>query len=262
MINFNWTQHLGIKERVALVTGSSQGIGRATAELFGSEGAYVVVTYRNNRDKAEAVAATIRGAGGNAMVVFFDLASGASIDTAVAEVLAQWGRIDILVNNAVAWGDPLSAQTPPFEGLPVEEWQPLMRANLEGAFRTIQAVVPSMRERHWGRIVNISSDLAADGMPGAGWYTTVKAGLHGLTRTLAKELAPDGILTNVIMPGLTLTERATVNIPAAVLEEVARKSPIRRILPPAEVAPMIVFLCSSVNTSINGEIIRASGGIA
>jgi 3-oxoacyl-[acyl-carrier protein] reductase len=253
---------LGIKERVALVTGSSQGIGRATAELFGSEGAHVVVTYRNNRDKAEAVAATIRGAGGKAMVVFFDLASGASIDTAVGEVLARWGRLDILVNNAVAWGDPLTAQTPPFEGLPLDEWQPLMRANLEGAFRTIQTVVPSMRERRWGRIVNISSDLAVDGMPGAGWYTTVKAGLHGLTRTLSKELAPDGILTNVVMPGLTLTERATANIPAAVLEDVAQKSPIRRILPPAEVAPMIVFLCSSVNTSVNGEIIRASGGIA
>ena len=252
---------LGLAGRVALVTGSSRGIGRATAVAFGREGARVVVTYRNDRDRAEAVADDVREAGGEAMVVHFDLASDDSIRAAVDATLERWDGIDVLVNNAVAWGARRPQDAPPFEELPPDEWRPLLRANLEGAMRTIQLVAPSMRARGWGRIVNVSSGIAVDGVPRSGWYAPAKAALHGLTRTLAKEYGPDGILVNVVMPGFTLTEGNVERFPAEVREHVAAHSPIRRILPPEEVAPTIVFLCSAANTAVTGEIVRASGGI-
>jgi 3-oxoacyl-[acyl-carrier protein] reductase len=125
----------------------------------------------------------------------------------------------------------------------------------------IRAVLPAMRARTWGRIVNVSSGIAVDGFPGAGPYATAKAGLHGLTRTLSKELGRAGILVNVVMPGLTLTERMLGMLPASVKEERSNASPIGRLLPPEEVAPTIVFLSSAANTAVTGEIIRASGGI-
>lgn len=175
--------------------------------------------------------------------------------------LSGGDELTILDNNAVEWGPRAPNQVPPFEELPVDEWRPLLRVNIEGAFTTIQAVVPSMRERNWGRIVNVSSSVAVDGMPGAGWYATSKASLHGLRRTLSKEVGPAGILTNVVMPGFTLTEGNRQRFPAAIREEMAQESPIRRLLPPEEVGPTIVFLCSAANTAVTGEVIRASGGI-
>src|SRR5207247_1844223 len=121
-------------------------------------------------------------------------------------------------------------------------WRPVFEANLEGHYAAIQAVLPSMRARGWGRIVNVSSAIAVDGLPGAGPYGAAKAALHGLTRTLARELGPAGILTNVVMPGFTLTESNLERAPAALREQVAQASPIRRLLTPAEVVPTIVFL--------------------
>ncbi len=149
---------------------------------------------------------------------------------------------------------------PPFEREPPEQWRTYLRLNFEGPYAAIQAVLPAMRERGWGRIVNISSGIAVDGLPGSAPYGAAKAALHGLTHTLCKELGPAGILVNVVMPGPTLTERITTMLPAAVREERERTSPIRRLLGPEEVAPTIAFLCSGANTSITGEIIRASGG--
>lgn len=251
---------LGLQERVALVTGSSRGIGRATARLFAQEGARAAITYRNDAASAEAVAQEIRDAGGDAMVAFLDLASHASIQQAVQAVLDRWGRVDILVNNAVQWGTRMPQDAPMFEELPADEWQPILGANISGAYAAIQAVLPSMRERRWGRIVNVSSAIVVDGLPGSGPYAAAKAALHGLTRSLMPELGPAGIVTNVVMPGLTLTERISEMIPEAVLDRVTQSSPIRRLLTPDEVAPTIVFLCSAANTGIIGEIVRASGG--
>jgi 3-oxoacyl-[acyl-carrier protein] reductase len=253
---------LGLAERVALVTGSSQGIGRATAGLLAREGARVAVTYRNHRDKAEAAAADIRSAGGDALVVFLDLADDASISGAVEAILARWGRLDILVNNAVQWGTRVPGSIPPFEELPAAEWRAILRANIEGHYLAIQAAVPAMRRRGWGRIVNVSSGLARDGMPGGSPYTAAKSALHGMTRTLYKELAPAGILVNVVMAGLTLTDRAREVLPPALLERAAESSPIRRLPGPAEVAATIAFLVSAANTTVNGEILLSSGGHA
>jgi 3-oxoacyl-[acyl-carrier protein] reductase len=251
---------LNYTERVALVTGGSQGIGAATALLLGREGVRVAVTYREQRSKADAVVAQIKRAGGEALAVPLDLASDRSIHAAVHAALERWGRVDILVNNAIYWGDRRPWETPPFEQEPSEQWLPYLRLNSEGPYAAIQAVVPSMRERGWGRIVNVSSGIAVDGLPGSAPYGAAKAALHGLTRTLSKELGPAGILVNVVMPGPTLTERMVKLLPAAAREQREQASPIRRLLTPEEVAPAIAFLSSAANTSITGEIIRASGG--
>lgn len=252
---------LDLKGRVALVTGSSQGIGKAAAVLLGTEGARVGVTYYQHRDKATAVVEQIERAGSQALVVPLDLAEIESVQAAARAVLDRWGRIDILVNNAVQWPSRPPWETPPFEDLPAAEWRPFLRAHTEGPYAAIQAVLPSMRAQGWGRIVNVSSGVAVDGVPGAGPYAAAKAALHGLTRTLSKELGPAGILVNVVMPGVTLTERMAAALPAAVRQQREQASPIRRLLPPEEVVPTIVFLCSGANTAVTGEVIRASGGI-
>jgi NAD(P)-dependent dehydrogenase (short-subunit alcohol dehydrogenase family) len=249
---------LGLKGRVALVTGSSRGIGRAAAEIFGREGALVAVTYHNLRERAEAVAAGIRERGGEALVTPLDISSDQSIRDAVEAVIARWGKIDILVNNAIHAGEKSVVQSP-FEEVPSEQWRDLLRGNFEGAHVAIMAVLPYMRRNRWGRIVNVSSVVAADGYPGGATYGAAKAALHGLTRTLAKELAPEGILTNVVMPGLTLTEAVRHSMPQAV-EQVARLSPIRHVPTPEEVASVIVFVASAANTTVNGEVIRVNGG--
>jgi len=249
---------LGLKDRVALVTGSSRGIGRATAEIFGREGARVAVTFHNQREQAEAVAAAIRNHGGDALVTPLDISSDQSIRGAVEAVVARWGKIDILINNALHAGDKSVTQKL-FEDVPAQEWRDLLRGNLEGAHLAIQTVLPYMRRNQWGRIVNVSSVVAADGYPGAATYGAAKAALHGMTRTLAKELAPYGILTNVVMPGLTLTESVRQSMPEMV-EQAAKLSPIRHVPSPEEVASVIVFVASAANTTINGEVIRANGG--
>jgi 3-oxoacyl-[acyl-carrier protein] reductase len=252
---------LGLSKRVAIVTGSSQGIGRATALALGREGARVAITYKEHPEKAAEVAQAIAHMGGEALTVGLDLGSAESIHQATRSVLERWGNIDILVNNAVQWGTRPPWNAPLFEEVPIEEWTRLYRTNSEGAYLAIQNVLPAMRRQAWGRIVNISSGIAVDGFAGSGPYAAAKAALHGLTRTLCKELGPAGILVNVVMPGLTLTERNAARLPAELRAQVEQNSPIRRVLPPEEVAPMIVFLCSAANTAVTGEIIRASGGI-
>jgi 3-oxoacyl-[acyl-carrier protein] reductase len=252
---------LGLNERVALVTGSSQGIGRAAAVAFAAEGVRVAVTYWHERERAEAVVKQIEAGGGESLAVELDLARPETIRAAVESVLERWGQIDVLVNNAVMYPRQATAWEPPlFEALAAADWIEHFRTNVEGHFAAIQAVLPSMRSRGWGRIVNVSSGVAEDGVPGLTAYGAAKASLHGLTRSLFKELGPVGILVNVVMPGPTLTERMSTRLPAAVRRQREEASPIRRLLPPEEVAPTIVFLCSAANTAVTGEMIRASGG--
>ncbi len=252
---------LGLSDRVVIVTGSSQGIGRAAARAFAAEGARVVVTWHTERERADRVVAEIEAAGGEALAVRMALAEPDTMHAMAAAALDRWGRIDALVNNAVAWGNRTPWNMPDFEAFSVDEWLPVLRANLEGAYHATQAVVGPMREAGWGRIVNVSSGIAVDGFVGAGPYAAAKGGLHGLTRTLSKELGPAGILVNVVMPGFTLTERNAGRIPEERRRQVEQTSPIRRILPPEEVVPSIVFLCSAINTAVTGEMLRASGGI-
>ena len=250
----------GLAGRVAVVTGGSQGIGRATALLLGMEGAHVAVTYHREHGKAMAVVNEIERCGSEALATHLDLGSAASVTGAVGAALERWGQVDVLVNNAVYWGDQAPWEAPLFEELSAEKWTTYFRLNFEGAYSAVQAVLPSMRGHGFGRIVNVSSGVAVDGFPGSAPYGAAKAALHGLTKTLSKELAPVGILVNVVVPSATRTERMVTQLPAQVLEMSERASPLRRLPSPEEVAATIVFLCSGANTAVTGEVLRVGGG--
>lgn len=234
-----------------MVTGSSRGIGRATAKLFAAEGAHLVITYRERRDLAESAMEEIRQQGATAISVGLNLESRSSIRTAVEAAASHWDRLDVLVNNAVSTGG---------EGVTQATWQELLRVNTEGPLSVIEATVPLMKKNRWGRIVNVSSALAVDGLPGYSWYTAAKAALHGATRTLSKELGPYGILVNTVMPGFTLTEAQPLFISPRHQERAAANLAIRRVPTPDEIGRTILFLSSSANSIVTGEIIRASGG--
>jgi 3-oxoacyl-[acyl-carrier protein] reductase len=217
----------------------------------------VAVTYHENRQGAEETANKVQEAGGQAIVVHYDLAQPGSIRSSIERIRKEWGTLNVLVNNAQMKVSGPSSQ--PFEDVPLEQWQAMMRSTLEGITLTIQCALPLMRQSGWGRIVNISSD-ATDGWPGLGPYATAKAGLHGLTRTLMIELGPAGIVSNVVMPGFVRTERNQRLVPPEHQEQIRQHTPTHQFITPEDVAVLIVFLGSRVNRQVTGEIIRITGG--
>ena len=251
---------LGLTEKVALVTGASGGIGAAIARALAAEGARVALGYHAAQDAADRLAAEIGQAGGAALPVRHDLADPLSIRAVVDTIIRTWGGLDVLV--ASAWVSPgWAAPDAPAEATPAVVWQEQLRANVEGTAYTIQAALPSMRARRWGRIVLLSSGAAEDGSPGLEAYGAAKAALLGLARSLARSAGGAGILTNVVMPGLIATQRHRQTIPAAALEQIAAATPIKRLATEAEVARVVVFLASEANGSVTGTAIRVSGGL-
>jgi 3-oxoacyl-[acyl-carrier protein] reductase len=247
---------LGIDGRTVIVTGASGGLGRAIARGFAAEGADLVLTYHRAQAEAELLAKEI---GGRALVVRYEL-DDADAARALAESVLEWtGRIDVLVNNAVHWGSVPSPDRA-FEAVPDAGWQRVLRANTEGALRLSRAVAPTMRERRWGRMVHISSNVAVDGMPGAEYYAAAKAALHGFSRSAAFSLGRDGdILSNVVMPGLTRTDTNTA-ITDAEGHHYAAQAALGRLLDADEVAGAVVYLGSAANTGITGQVIGVNGG--
>ncbi len=253
----------GLRDKVVLVTGASSGIGRATAVAYGEEGAWVAITYHSDREGAEQTARQVKEAGGTPLVVRYDLADEHSIREAVAQVAQEWGGIDVLVANAVVWSTAIprpGRPVPRFEEVPPQQWQEVLRTSLDACFHTLQAALPVMRGREWGRVVLIGAGLADTGKPGAGAYGAGKSGLHGLMRSLAWELGPEGILVNMVVPGQTLTETVRGNVPAGFLEEKGRSLPSGRMSVPEDVARAVVFLGSAANGNTNGETLRVTGG--
>jgi len=250
--------NLGLKESVVLVTGSSSGIGKAAAVAFGAEGARVGVTYRSNSQGAEDTAKKVQDAGGQALVLHYDLGNPDSIRSCIEKIAKEWNAMHVLVNNAA----PMEVSGPTgqlFEDVPMQNWEDMLRKTLEGVTLTVQCVLPHLRKSGWGRIVTVSSD-AVDGWPGLGPYATAKAGLHGLSRTLAVELGPDHILSNVVMPGAVMTERTQQYTTPEQKEQIRQSMLTRQLMTPEDAAALIVFLGSPVNRQITGEVIRITGG--
>lgn len=237
---------------VALVTGSSSGIGRASALQLAAEGAKVAVTYHEDRAAGEQLAAEICSAGGSASLAQYDLANPRSADVLVRHVVDTHGGLDLLVANAVAWPRAASGASAP--------WRDSLRANVEGTITMVEAALPHLLTRQ-GRLVLISSTIAVDGMAGATTYAAGKAALHGIVAALSAEHAPAGVLTNAVLPGLTLTERAQRLIPQVVRDEVRSRTPARRLAEPYDIARAVAFLGSPTNTHITGQLIRVDGGL-
>ncbi|SEH02746.1 3-oxoacyl-[acyl-carrier protein] reductase [Nonomuraea solani] len=233
-----------------LITGGSSGIGAATALAYAKTGARVTITYNTGADRAAEIVKRIEAEGGAAAAVHLDLEDHATIGPAVA----QAGPVDALVANAVRWGTIMPGSIA-FEDVPAAEWTAVLHANVAGNALLVQAVLPEMRRKGFGRIVLVSSGIAEEGVPGPGPYGTAKAALHGMARALAWEAGRDGILVNVAVAGLTLTDGPR-HIPQDVLDRLAARTPSRRLSTAEDMAALIVFLGSAANHNVTGEIIR------
>jgi len=248
-----------LADRAVIVTGASGGIGAAIARAYGAEGAAVTVAYRQNRDAAEKVVREVIQAGGHAVTAAHDLADPEAGQRLAEATLAAFGQIDVLVNNAVQWPrrGPGGGR---MENVPDEDWTQTLRVNIEGPVRAVRAVLPTMRAAGFGRLVHVSSNIALDGMQGSVYYGAAKAALHGMNRSLAWEIGDDGILTNVVLPGLTWTERAAQMIPAEAVEQERRRTPKGSLNGPEDVAALVVFLGSPANSGLTGEAVPVTGG--
>ena len=235
-------------QRVALVTGASRGIGRAVALALAASGADVAVNYRDRAEAAEAVATAIRAMGRRAVAVAADVSSGGAVAGMVGAIQAQLGPIDILVNNA---GIALPRD---LDTLTEADFDRTIAVNLKSAFLCTQAVLPGMRTRGWGRIVNISSGAArGSGVIGA-HYNASKAGLEGLTRGYAARLAREGVTVNAVAPSLIETDMI-----AAGRDEFTRKVPLGRLGTPEEVAQAVLMVAG--NAYMTGQTIQVNGGM-
>jgi NAD(P)-dependent dehydrogenase (short-subunit alcohol dehydrogenase family) len=247
-----------LRDRVALVTGASRGIGAATAELLASRGAFVVATARTIPD-IEAVARKIGDNGGKALALPCDLMNPDQVDRMVNRVSAECGRIDVLVNNA-GQGTP----SMPVENITPEDWDHAVALNLRSSFLCVRAVAPLMKAQRYGYIVNVSSFAGRNYSPYRGAaYAAAKAGLLGFTRQMAAELGPYGICVNAVAPYLVLTQRARAMWESFTEEKqkaILSGIPLRRLAEVKEIASAIAFLSSDEASFISGVCLDVNGG--
>jgi 3-oxoacyl-[acyl-carrier protein] reductase len=238
--------------RVALVTGASRGIGRAIALRLAGAGATVVAAAR--AENARGTAGEIHAAGGSAEAITLDVADAASIDAAITGILERHGRIDVLVNNAGITRDTLVLR------MKREDWDAVIQTNLTAAFACAQAVLKPMIKQRSGRIINITSVVGQSGNAGQVNYAASKAGLIGLTKALALEVASRNITVNAVAPGLIDTDM-TRAIAAGAHEDWAAKIPLKRLGTPADVAGAVLFLASDEASYITGHVLAVNGGM-
>ncbi len=243
-------QHL--KDKVAIVTGASRGIGKATALALASQGAKVVVNYARSSDAAEAVVKAIAEAGGEAIALQADVSQSDAVDNLIKQTQNKFGRIDILVNNAGITKDTLLLRMKP------EQWQAVINLNLTGVFLCTKAVSKIMLKQRSGRIINIASVAGQMGNPGQANYSAAKAGVIGFTKTVAKELANRGVTVNAVAPGFIETDM-TEDLKS---DEIIQYIPLGRYGKPEEVAGTIRFLAADPAAAyITGQVFNVDGGM-
>lgn len=239
--------------RIAFITGASRGIGRACAIALSAGGAKVVLAARQ-LDKLEEVAAEIRAAGGDAFVVPINLASQDSIKEAFSKASKEFGRTDILINNAGLTRDGLAMR------MKRDDWDAVIQTNLSGSFFCIQQVMPAMVRERWGRIVNITSVVGESGNAGQANYAASKAGLIGLTKSLAQELASRNITVNAVAPGFVETDM-TASLSDELKLKITESVPLKRIGKPEDIAAAVKFLASDDASYITGHVLDVNGGM-
>ena len=242
-----------LKDKVAIVTGASRGIGKATALELAQYGAKVVVNYARSSDAADKVVKTIIDAGGEAVALQADVSQAEQVDNLVRETLSKYSRIDILVNNAGITKDTLMMR------MKLEQWQAVIDLNLTGVFLCTKAVTKTMLKQRSGRIINVASVAGQMGNPGQANYSAAKAGVIGMTKTVAKELASRGVTVNAVAPGFIATDM-TQDLKGE--EEILKMIPLGRYGNPTEIAGMIRFLAAdSAAAYITGQTFNVDGGM-
>ncbi|MDR0667830.1 MAG: 3-oxoacyl-ACP reductase FabG [Prevotellaceae bacterium] len=242
-----------LENKIAIITGGADGIGKATAIRFSTEGA-VVVLWDLNAEKGEATASEIAAAGGKALFMKVNTAVYAEVEAATQKVVAHYGKVDVLINNAGITRDAT------LKKMTSELWQQVIDVNLTGVFNCAKCAAEVMVENGWGRIVNASSVVALYGNFGQTNYVATKAGLIGMTKTLAKELGRKGVTVNAVAPGFIATEMVK-KMPPEVLKSMEDKVPVKRLGLPEEIAAAYVFLASDEAAYINGTVLSVDGGI-
>jgi 3-oxoacyl-[acyl-carrier protein] reductase len=240
--------------KVALVTGGSRGIGRAIALRLATQGADVAFTYQSNAAAAAATAADLEALGRRGLAVQADAADGTSAEAAVKAVLDAFGRVDILVNNAGITRDDLIMR------MSADAWNDVIDTNLSGAFWMTKAITRPMLKARGGRIINITSVSGQAGQTGQANYSAAKAGLIGLTKATARELASRGITVNAVAPGFVLTE-LTQDLPEALQAQITERTPLGRFGTPEEIAQAVAFLASDDAAYITGQVLAVDGGL-
>ncbi|HEY4906786.1 MAG TPA: 3-oxoacyl-[acyl-carrier-protein] reductase [Candidatus Acidoferrum sp.] len=242
-----------LKDKVALITGASQGIGRDTALALAQAGAKVAVAARNE-EKLASLVGEIESAGGAGLAVKMDVADAEQVKAGFKQVLDKFGRLDILVNNAAITRDGLSMR------MKAEDWEAVLKTNLTGAHLCIQQALSTMMRARAGRIINISSVVAQSGNAGQANYVAAKAGLIGLTKAVAIEIASRNVTVNAVAPGFIETPMTDV-LSDKVKEELKTRIPLGRMGSPRDVAAAIVFLASDEAAYITGHVLNVNGGM-
>jgi 3-oxoacyl-[acyl-carrier protein] reductase len=244
----------GFRDQVVLVTGGGRGIGRAAAERFAAAGATVAITYKSRKAEADHFVEEVSRAGGKALALQADFADAGTPAISVEAVVKQFGRLDVLVNNAGLTRDTLVMR------MSEADWDIVLETNLKAAFLASKAALRPMLKQKYGRIVNVSSLAGIAGNAGQANYSASKAGMIGLTKALAKEVGSRNITVNAVAPGFIETE-LTSGLPAELLERARQAAAIPRIGTPADVAPAIVFLASPEAGYITGQVLGIDGGL-
>ena len=244
-----------LEGKIALVTGAAKGIGRANALALAADGATVVVNYNGSKERAEQVVEEIKALGADGMAYQCNVADTAATADMVKEVIKTYGKLDILVNNAGITRDNLIMK------MSEEDFDAVIDANLKGCFNTIKAVSRQMLKQRAGRIINITSVSGILGNAGQANYAASKAGIIGLTKTMARELASRGITVNAVAPGFVDTDMTQV-LPENVKEAATAQIPLGRFGKPEDIANMVAYLASEKASYITGQIISVDGGMA
>jgi 3-oxoacyl-[acyl-carrier protein] reductase len=242
-----------LKDKVALVTGASQGIGRATALALAEAGAKVAVAARS-ADKLASLVSEIEAKGGEGLAVTMDVADAAQVKAGFQQVLAKFGKLDILVNNAAITRDTLALR------MKLEDWDAVLRTNLTGAYLCVQQALGAMLRQRSGRIINLSSVVAETGNAGQANYVASKAGLIGLTRAIAVEVASRSITVNAVAPGFIETPM-TDPLSQELKDKMKSMIPLGRFGLDREIATAIVFLASDEAAYITGQVLEVNGGM-
>lgn len=240
--------------KIAIVTGGSRGIGRATCVALSQAGAFVLVNYRSNTEAARETLRLVEEAGGRGELLPFDVSDSSSVDQAIRGALDRHGRIDILVNNAGISLDQLLLRISP------RDLEMTWATNVNGAMYCAKACIRPMMRNRWGRIINVSSVVAESGNPGQVIYSASKAALLGMTRTLAREYASRGITVNAVAPGFIETDM-TSDLSDSAKQAIIDQTPVGRIGRADEVAAAVVFLASEEASYITGQVVRVNGGM-